>query len=149
MKKQLNKGIISPIIIIVVVIFLVGGVAIWQYLKTLKEDNPSMVGIPQECQQFQDDTCGLFDCMVNLCWCDDGVFPSPILFEGNTEILDESSAIIAVNQYLKSNDSEYSTGKAVRLNSFFFNVFVYDVSNNEKVFTVGTNGTILKTICGI
>ena len=149
MKRHLNKGASSLMIISIIIIILAGGVVVWRYLGTLQKGNVSTVDIPQECQQFQDDICGLFGCMVNLCWCDDGTFPSPILFEGNTEILDEQSAIIVVNQYLKSDDSEYGANKAVRLNSFFFNVFVYDAENNERVFTVGADGAVLKTICGI
>jgi len=149
MKKRFNKGVSSLTIISIIIIILGGGVVAWRYLGTLKEGDGPLAGVPQECLQFQDDVCGLFDCMVDSCWCDGGTFPSPILFKGNMEILDEQSAIIVVNQYLKSDDSEYSTNEAVRLNSFFFNVFVYDVENNEEVFTVGADGTILKTICGI
>ena len=152
MKKQLNKGAANLIIIIIVVAVLVGGVIAWQYLGTLKgerEEETSAIEIPQECQQFQNDTCSLFSCMVDLCWCDTGIIPSPILVKGDTETLNEQAAIAIVDQYLKSNNSEYTANKAVRLNSFFFNVFVYDVENNEKVFTVGADGTILATICGI
>jgi len=145
MKKYLHNGLIGLIVIII----LIGGIVAWQYFKTPKEEGLSTAKIPQRCQQFQDDTCSLFSCMVDLCWCDAGTLPNPILVKEDTGILNEQAAIDIVDQYLKSNNLDYAVNEAVRLNSFFFNVFVYDLEDNEKVFTVGADGTILATICGV
>ncbi|MCK5060165.1 MAG: hypothetical protein KAR00_03440 [Candidatus Pacebacteria bacterium] len=109
---------------------------------------PPIKEIPLKCQEFQSDTCALFDCMVDQCWCDD--FFSPVLAEEKTKILNEEGAIALMEQYLENNDSEYNdVRKAIALNGVFFNVFVYNPNGDEKVFTVRTDGTIIVTVCGV
>ncbi len=107
-----------------------------------------------ECIENGNDVCALFDCMVDLCWCDSGNFPSPVLVEGTTTISSEQEAINLVKDYVQTTDSEYSdVRRAVNLGDdvhrVFFNVFAYNDANDEKVFTVAADGTIIKTICGV
>jgi len=114
----------------------------------------STAEIPGECLQFKDDVCGLFDCMVEMCWCDDGHFPSPIIKEGSSTVQNEEEAVNAVQAYVTETGSEYSdVQRAVNLGDnihrVFFNVFAYNEAGDEKVFTVAADGTILLTICGV
>ncbi len=151
-KKILNKGFINIAIIIFVVVILVGGIIAWQILKGSKDENKpnqKTFGIPQECQEFQEDICGLFSCMVKQCWCDEGVMPNPISENGNN-ISNETEALGAVKQYLQETNSEYKEVKnAIKINDFFFNVFAYNSQQEEKVFTIGANGIIILTVCGM
>jgi len=110
--------------------------------------------IPGECLQFRDDVCGLFDCMVDRCWCDDGHFPSPIIKEGSSTVQNEAEAIAAVQAYVNETGSEYSdVRRAVNLSDeihrVFFNVFAYNESGDEQVFTLAADGTIILTQCGV
>lgn len=100
--------------------------------------------IPAECAEFKDDVCGLYDCMVDRCWCDEGYFPGPILLEGNTVVANEQQAMQVVGDYLAKGEVK----SAVELNPIFYNVF-YDVEGDEEYYTVAVDGTILKTICGV
>lgn len=110
--------------------------------------------IPQECMESSDDVCALFDCMVDLCWCDEGNFPSPVLAEGTAVVASEQDAINIVQNYVQSTGSEYTSVERVvnlgdETHKVFFNVFAYDSANDEKVFTVAADGTIIKTLCGV
>ncbi len=114
----------------------------------------STAEIPGTCLQSRDDVCELFDCMVNLCWCDDGHFPSPIIKKGDSTVQNEEEAVNAVQAYIDETGSEYSdVQRAVNLSDeyhrVFFNVFAYNEAGDEKVFTVAADGTILLTICGV
>lgn len=114
--------------------------------------------IPGKCIEAKDDICELFDCMVDLCWCDDANFPSPILFKGDTEVSSEEEAMQIVRDYIES--LKFKEGKlagelverkverAVELNDIFYNVFC-DAQGEEEVYTVAVDGTIIKTICGV
>jgi ribose 5-phosphate isomerase len=106
--------------------------------------------IPQKCQAVKDDTCALFSCVVNNCWCDENILDGPVLTETNEQIIDADDAASAVLNYLKSVDSEYVYDtEAVRLNDLFFNVFSYNKDNEERVLTISFDGKILETVCGI
>lgn len=143
MKKYLNKGVISFKIILIVIIILIIGVIAWKYIGN-SEEGVKEVEIPEACLSYKDDICGLFGCMVDLCWCVPG--PEAVLFESGEEITNEQVAIDIVQQYLQNSDLEY---RAVRLNDFFFNVLTTDQQGNEDVFTVGADGTIISTMCGV
>jgi len=135
------------IIIAIILAVFATGLGFWSNQSTLIPERNS--NIPQECQQFQESDCDLFSCMVERCWCDDMVSPNPI-YEEVKSVLNEQEAISAVEQYLQSIDSDYDEVKsATKINSFFFNVFAYNAENEEKVFTIGINGTILLTVCGV
>ena len=137
----------SKIIIAIILAVFVTGLGCWSYQSISVPEGVS--NIPQECQQFQENNCDLFSCMVEGCWCDDMISPNPI-HEGTKNILNEQEAISAVKQYLQSVDSDYGEVKSVtKINSFFFNVFTYNAENEEKAFTIGANGTILLTVCGM
>jgi len=106
--------------------------------------------IPKKCLEYRNDVCGLFDCMVDMCWCDEGQVPGPILVEGAGVIESEEEAIIAVKQYVEEASSDYrNVRRAVKLNSVFFNVFAYNAEGDEKTFTVAADGTIFLTVCGV
>lgn len=124
--------------------------------------------IPDKCVDYNEDVCGLFDCMVDMCWCDDSSPELPILFETYISFDDEQGAIDAVNVYISEMkhgniessefnlDSEFGIDpnelkvkRAVQFNNIFYNVFVEDNEGNEYVYTVAVDGTIIKTICGV
>ena len=113
-----------------------------------------------KCLEYKDDTCGLFDCMVDRCWCDDSSPDLPILYETQTIITDEQGAIDVVNSYIAKlkygeletdikNPKILEVTWAVQLNNIFYNVFVEDGEGSETIFTVAIDGTIMKTICGV
>ena len=119
--------------------------------------------VPNSCLDSQDDVCGLFDCMVNMCWCDDSSPDLPILYEEiGVVITNEEEAVTHVNKYLKEKRLKgteegdlfgkiymIEAKKAVKLNNIFYNVFAEDDRGDEIVYTVVVDGTIIKTICGI
>ena len=108
--------------------------------------------IPQECIESGNDVCALFDCMIDQCWCEQG--PNAVLVVGTTVITSEQDAINLVQNYVESTGSEYTNvERAVNLDDethkVFFNVFAYNDTNDEEVFTVAADGTIIKTLCGV
>ncbi|MBU2638983.1 MAG: hypothetical protein KJ955_08475 [Nanoarchaeota archaeon] len=116
--------------------------------------------IPDKCLDYKEDVCGLFDCMVDQCWCDDSSPDLPILYETHIEITDEQGAEDAVNAYISElinggieteieNPKELQVIRAFKMNTVFYNVFVEDNEGNEYVYTVAVDGTIIKTICGV
>lgn len=108
--------------------------------------------LPDSCISFGNDVCGLFDCMVGQCWCapESSGNPSAILAEGNTEIQTGADAMAVVEQYVNEGASGYTKNmKAVQLNNIFWNVFAYNSENDEKVYTVAADGTIIATVCGV
>lgn len=144
----MNNTLILTILFLFVIVFFCGCVVNNQGEDDLKlyKGIPS-AEIPGTCLEFKNDVCGLFDCMVDLCWCEKS--PNTILYEKQTTIDDENDAVNLVKEYLQANKIDYNTIKAVKLNNLFWNVFVYDINNNEKAFTVAVDGTILKTQCGV
>ncbi|MFH1317179.1 MAG: hypothetical protein ABII01_06670 [Candidatus Woesearchaeota archaeon] len=131
-----------------------------------KEDLAFYKGIesaqfPVSCKEYEYDVCGLFDCMVDLCWCEES--PDRILYEGEGIIIaSEEEAISIVQTYLDEQIGKgYEEGtlygkvqgikvKSVsKLNNVFYNVFAEESHGNEIVYTVAVDGTIMKTICGV
>lgn len=144
----MNNTLILTILFLFVIVFFSGCVANNQGEDDLKlyKGIPS-AEIPGACLESKNDVCDLFDCMVDLCWCEKS--PNAILYEKQTTIDTENGAINLVKEYLKANKIDYNTIKAVKLNNIFFNIFTYDKNNDEKVFTVAVDGTIIKTQCGV
>ncbi len=109
--------------------------------------------VPGKCLEHRDDVCGLYDCMVDRCWCDEARPEGPILYETTgISIQTEEEAMSIVKQYVQDSKEygEYSNVKrAVKLNNVFFNVFAENENYDEKVFTVATDGTIILTMCGV
>ena len=106
--------------------------------------------IPQECSEYEDDVCALFDCMVDQCWCDDSSPELPVIYESpGIAITNEEEAKNIVIQYLRDNNLEYQIENSVKLNNVFYNVFASDENGDEVVYTVAADGTIIKTICGV
>jgi len=104
--------------------------------------------IPEECAEFKSDVCGLYSCMVDLCWCEEG--PDRILQLGLKEIKSADGAKAYVAEFVESRGSEFSDVRAaVRLNDVFFNVFVFNESGDKMVFAVAADGAIFKTVCGV
>jgi len=143
-------------IVVVITAVALAGYAIFNFaLKNQGEVDLNYEGIPlsdipSECLKFKNNVCDLFDCMVDKCWCDEANIPSPILLEGKNIISNEEEAMQAARQYVQDKNLGYSEVKmAVRLNNVFFNVFAYNSANEEMTFTVASDGTILKTICGV
>ena len=110
--------------------------------------------IPQSCVDYESDVCGLFDCMVEQCWCDDSSPSLPIIYEKTgASIASEEEAAALVREFVESTDLEYkeytNVRRAVRLNPVFFNVFAENSRGDEMAFTVAADGTVLKTVCGV
>ena len=106
--------------------------------------------VPPECSDYKDDVCALFDCMVDRCWCDDSSPESPVIYEPTGVVItNEDEAKKNVMQYLNDNDLEYKIENCIQLNSVFFNVFASDENDDEVVYTVAADGTIIMTICGV
>ena len=102
------------------------------------------------CVEFKDDVCGLFDCMVDMCWCDDSSPDLPILYEKEgISIANENEAVSYVQKFVDDNNPTYTVKRAVKLNNVFFNVFAENEAYDELVYTVAVDGTIMKTICGV
>ncbi|MFC2174343.1 hypothetical protein ACFLQ2_00540 [archaeon] len=98
--------------------------------------------VPSECAEYEGDVCGLFDCMVEQCWCKAG--PDTV-YDTDSAVLNEEDAMRAVTGYVSE---EYNVERAVQLNNAFYNVFT-KVNGDEEVFTVSYDGKILKTVCGV
>ncbi len=109
--------------------------------------------IPEACLEYRDDVCGLFDCTVDRCWCNDVRPEGAILSQrSGITVQTEAEAIAIVEQFTKENTEyqEYTNVKrAVKLNNIYFNVFAEDKNQDEKVFTVAADGTIIQTTCGV
>ena len=94
--------------------------------------------IPQSCVDYKNDVCGLFDCMVEQCWCDDSHPSLPIIYEKTgASIASEEEAAALVGEFIESTDLEYkeytNIRRAVRLNPVFFNVFAENSGGDEMV----------------
>lgn len=103
--------------------------------------------IPSECNEYRGDECDVFSCMVPNCWCESG--PDRILKQGGLMLIDEDRAESEVRTYLSEQEiTDYTITNSVELNDVFFNIFI-EIDGDEEVFTVASNGTILKTQCGV
>lgn len=103
--------------------------------------------VPPHCSGKTD--CDMFSCMVDMCFCasspQGGVLYSTKTYVGGTD-----GAISAAKAYLDANSIPYKgTMRAVKLNALFYNVFYEDAYNDEQTLTVGIDGTIMKTVCGV
>ncbi|MFH1404054.1 MAG: hypothetical protein ABIH11_07290 [Candidatus Altiarchaeota archaeon] len=106
--------------------------------------------IPQECRGERDDVCGLFECMVEQCWCSDYRVEGPVLVEGKSPVRTPGEAKQVVVDYVKAEKISYSdVRRAAELNDVFFNVFAYDKNGDEMVYTVAADGAIILTECGV
>ncbi len=153
-----NCFAVTSILIILALVIVMGGLG--YFLLSNKEGKDTSVSvIPTECQPFQDDICSLFECMVESCWCNNSSPESPVLYETYIAVNDEQGAKDAVYAYIaelmygsdKSVSEEAKKMKinnVVKLNAVFYNVFV-DKEGEEIVYTVGKDGQILVTVCGI
>jgi len=153
MNKALIAGIAVALIAAVAILALVQP-------RDLEEDDLKLfkgvatAEIPGECLEHGEDICGLFDCMVEMCWCMETGPSGAILKQGSTAVSSEEKAVELVQSFVDETGSEYSDVKrAVSLHEepyqVFFNVFAENESGDETVFTVAADGTIFKTVCGI
>ncbi|MCK5040298.1 MAG: hypothetical protein KAR87_04995 [Candidatus Aenigmarchaeota archaeon] len=110
----------------------------------------STAEIDSNCVEYRDDVCALFECMVERCWCDDSSPELPILYEKEgISIADEEEAIAIVGEYIQDSEyKDYDVIRVIKLNNVFFNVFAQN-ADDEIVFTIAADGTIIKTICGV
>ena len=109
------------------------------------------VSIPEYCFEYKKDVCGLFDCMVDSCWCKEG--SDQILMEGRTIVANEEDALNVVKNFIFAPDATLPEGivieNAVKINSVFYNVFVNNSFGEEDVYTIAVDGTIIQTVCGV
>ena len=138
---------IRSLFILLILVFFIGCTD-WRG----RDDLPTYKGIapiPDKCAEFEDDLCGLFDCMVDLCWCNDIGPAGAILKVGDTAIKTEEEATTIINTYLAETKLDYTVERSHKLNPVFFNVFTVDEANDEHVYTVAVDGTIMLTQCGV
>jgi hypothetical protein len=100
--------------------------------------------IPGGCLEYREDVCGLFECMVDRCWCDE-LMPEPILYEKEGVMIASEEEATA---YVQETFKDVEVKRAVKLNNIFFNVFADD-NGEEIVYTLAVDGTIIKTTCGV
>jgi len=91
--------------------------------------------------------CELFDYEVDNCWCDDSTPENSYLYYGSS-VENVAGAQEVVNDYLINEGLDENITSAVNISDNFYNVFTSG-SNVDKVYTVSSNGTIIKTICGV
>jgi hypothetical protein len=98
-----------------------------------------------------EDTCALFACSVENCWCDDTSPDGAILLEGTGVVASTGDATNVVTEYLTDQGTigEHDVVNTVKLNEYFYNVFVENENSEEVVFTVSHTGAILKALCGV
>ncbi|MBU0662903.1 MAG: hypothetical protein ABH854_04975 [Candidatus Diapherotrites archaeon] len=104
--------------------------------------------VPAECAGDKDDVCALFECMVDLCWCEDAP-GGGVYMQGKGAVTSEQGAMDAVSEYMKTKAYRLTPVRAVKLNSVFYNVFTEDKDVGENSFTVAADGTVMKTQCGV
>jgi hypothetical protein len=157
----------TNIILLSIAIFVIGYIAYFTLTTEWHPGPDSMqyngiegTQVIAKCLEFKDDTCGLFECMVDECWCDDSSPDLPFVFNTQTPFNDEDGAIDAVKTYIAQLKYDEGTTieiedpenlkviRAVKLNNIFYNVFV-DYNGDEIVYTVAVDGIIMKTICGV
>jgi len=132
-----------------IVLLMIGAAGCVDGKQILFKEIPGAI-VPSQCEQEAGSICALFDCMVDQCWCLTGAEQGSILAEGSKTIQTEQDAIDAVKAYVQSSGLEYSDVRsAVKLNTVFWNVFAYNSSGDEEVFSVAADGTIIKTVCGV
>jgi len=129
--------------ILIVSLLAIGGFS-WSFFKDSNEKTSS---IPRECQQYQGKACDLFDCLVDRCWCKELGDPNPI-YKGESAISNKQEAMDAVEKYLLEINSDYKVVDVAEINEFFFNVFAYNSEDDQEVFTIGIDGSILLVVCG-
>lgn len=104
--------------------------------------------IPDYCEGLED--CEMFACLVENCWCSEIPPQSGVIYLSSKNAIDEESAKAVLIEYLNSASVNYEeeTIRVVKLNEIFYNAF-YDVEGNEEVLTVGVDGTVMSTVCGV
>jgi len=106
--------------------------------------------IPEECSEFEGDTCKLFDCMVDDCSCDYSDTENPILFEGEDLVNSEDDAFDTVFMYLTTEGllGNHAPIQEIKANSYFYNSLVRDETTNKTYrLMVSHDGKVLKTKC--
>lgn len=104
-------------------------------------------------EELPEDVCERFEYTVDLCWCSYS-FGDPLLYETYIPIENEQGAIDAVNVYLaellfEQEIDDLEVINAVKLNDYFYNVFVENELGEEITYTVSTEGEIIYTTCGV
>ena len=152
------KWILTVCVVIVVVIVALG---IYYYNQEWngnddlsKYEGLAWADMPDACLEFNGDACGMFECSIENCWCDELV-DGPMLWDSGSPIQNEDEAKILVQDYLDVSGayidypSPMEVKKAVKLNEIFYNVFVENGSGEEFVYTVVVDGSIIQTQCGV
>jgi hypothetical protein len=148
---QIRMKKVIIIIVLVVSVFLFFGCNNPQPQEPVLFKNIEGTSLPVECENVKDDVCGVFSCTVDLCWCREG--PDQVLYEANVTIDSKEKAEDLVREYFSQDSSLGSrVMSSVKLNDIFYNVFVESIMDDdrlEKTYTVGIDGTIIQTVCGV
>ena len=139
------------IILIVLTVLLLGCISINGKDEPTLFKGITTAEIPGACLEQRDDVCGLFSCTVDRCWCNDAT-PEGAILSQRSGITVQTEAVAIIEQFTKENTEyqEYTNVKrAVKLNNIFYNVFTENKEQDEKVFTVAADGTIMLTTCGV
>jgi len=103
--------------------------------------------IPAACGGKTD--CALFSCMTSSCWCRENPNNGIVYEGGNTRLVGVGEVEAYAKAFLDKNSIGYSKVRAVALNNMFYNVFFQLEGDGEQMFTVGIDGTIMETVCGV
>ncbi len=106
----------------------------------------SIFDIPIYCILKRSDACKLFNCIYEECRCVDS--PNPIVYEKDVAINTEEDAMNLVKEYVESKKLGYVVSSAMKLNDVFYNIFTIG-NGAEIVYTVTSNGIVMKTECGV
>ncbi len=141
---------VFPAILALFVIFFLVMPKVRENREAANSNTPAESSLPEECQSYEDDVCGLFSCINPGCWCKEG--PSGgVVYQENHLIQSEEAAKQIVGNYLISiEDSGYNQqATATKPNEFFFNVIATDINGDQKFLVVSQDGKVLETVCGI
>jgi hypothetical protein len=139
------KKTILILTILIIGIFLLGCI---EENQEVTYKNVETAFIPTECASFENDTCELFECMTNNCWCDSGniLMSSPKNALNKEDAIEVFEMFIATRSQLSWHSKKVTS--ATKLNNIFWNVFVED-DGLEEVYVVAVDGTVIKPACGV
>lgn len=115
---------------------------------TYKGITLSSDSVPEHCKNLED--CGMYECMVDQCWCSEIPPQSGVIYISSKKAADETDAEEVLVEYLNSAGIQYDADsiRAVKLNSIFYSTF-YETNGQEEMLTVAIDGTVMATMCGV
>lgn len=98
-----------------------------------------------DCLEMQG--CEQFHCLFPECWCDE-LTDDPIIYKSGRKVIVVKDAKEVVEEYFEKNPDESNVFyNSVYLGDGWFNLFYGD--DGEEVYTVGPEGNVYMTQCGV